>query len=350
MRTALASVVVLAPLLAIAACVGDDPSPTANVVAPPAGGDGGGDNGDGSGQSDGGGADADAAPPPAKPCDPAAPFEIVANVLELNVSGNNDAGAAISSSNARLSPDQRTVYLASNRASTLTKLMSATRASTNDSFGAPAPLLFEQPPITDLYGPAIGTDPDTLLFTEFVTNSNPNYVAYAQAQRAGANWGNFVVQTAAELGLGKHAGPLFVSRDLLTLVFDGEVAADGGVHRVLFQDKRASKSDTFTKENRTEIVELDSDFDQVQPVLSADELTLYFATNRATPGNHEIWMARRDTPSSTWKTPSAVAGVGASSKYRMPTWVSDDQCTLYFDQQNDLGEPTSIYKAVRTPK
>src|SRR4051812_30788562 len=100
----------------IAACVGDDPPATVIDGTP----DGASDtsptndsssNGDGGDGGDGGSTDADAK----KPCSPTAPFTVIAQVSELNLAGNNDAGDPIVTVQARLSPDGRTVYFASNR-------------------------------------------------------------------------------------------------------------------------------------------------------------------------------------------------------------------------------------------
>jgi hypothetical protein len=337
-----ASIVAAAPIVA---CVGDDPSPTqvtpadASSDSTPIGdANGGGDASDAS-------ADADAAT--SKPCDPTSPFTVVAPVAELNLAGSNEAGAPIVTTGARLSPDQLAVTFASNRDTSATRLYRASRTKPELAFGAPSPVVFDQAFNEDLFSPAVGTDPNRLLFCELVSNPSPPFVLVDESTLAGANWGVPTTQPAGAFSLGHRAGSVYVTPDLLTIVLDGQVDGDGGKHRLLFQSDRASTAGTFT--DHVALPTLDSDFDQIQPALSADKLTIYFGTNRATAGgDHDIWMAQRDAINKDFKAPVEVMGVNNSGTDEIPSWISPDQCTLYFDSVG-LSSQLRISKAIRQP-
>jgi Tol biopolymer transport system component len=78
--------------------------------------------------------------------------------------------------------------------------------------------------------------------------------------------------------------------------------------------------------------------------LSADGLSLYFASKRS--GNSELYVARRTSLDDDFGEPAAVpgAGVNTPSEERMP-WLSADERTLYF-ASNRLGS-YAVYIATR---
>jgi hypothetical protein len=65
------------------------------------------------------------------------------------------------------------------------------------------------------------------------------------------------------------------------------------------------------------------------PVSSADELTMYFASDRpGAMGGLDIWVARRPTLNEPFEPPTAVAELNSTFD-ESPTWLSTDGCRLY---------------------
>ncbi|HWL86997.1 MAG TPA: hypothetical protein VNO21_14420, partial [Polyangiaceae bacterium] len=84
-----------------------------------------------------------------------------------------------------------------------------------------------------------------------------------------------------------------------------------------------------------------ADGDKFNPVLSWDKNTLYFAKSRDVDGgSREIWVARRNTDGGGFDQPVEVKQLNTSLS-QMPSWLSPDQCHLYFTRDN------AIYRAER---
>ena len=68
------------------------------------------------------------------------------------------------------------------------------------------------------------------------------------------------------------------------------------------------------------------------PVVSDDELEIFFASNRANPSvddAHDIYRAERTSPSAPFDTPARVASA-SSAGIDWPVWISPDNCELYY--------------------
>jgi hypothetical protein len=66
------------------------------------------------------------------------------------------------------------------------------------------------------------------------------------------------------------------------------------------------------------------------PVISFDELTLYFTTDRAEAGGggRQVWVATRTKIDLPFDTPTEVTELDTSS-FTEPSWISDDGCRIY---------------------
>jgi len=87
------------------------------------------------------------------------------------------------------------------------------------------------------------------------------------------------------------------------------------------------------------------------PVLSADGLRLYFASNRPTgTGPDDIYVATRSRIGARFGQPVSVTELNTSSRER-PNWISPDDCTLYFasDRPGTNGGP-DLWRAEREPR
>jgi hypothetical protein len=69
------------------------------------------------------------------------------------------------------------------------------------------------------------------------------------------------------------------------------------------------------------------------PVLSADQLTIFWDSNRPdgnAKGEFDIWTATRSSTSENFSAPRNVAELNTAGR-ESPTWLSPDGCRLYFE-------------------
>lgn len=69
------------------------------------------------------------------------------------------------------------------------------------------------------------------------------------------------------------------------------------------------------------------------PVVSADQLTLYFARADVN-GVNDVWMSRRPTSAGAFGTSTIVSAVQTEHD-ELPSYLSDDECRLYFVSNRD---------------
>jgi hypothetical protein len=75
------------------------------------------------------------------------------------------------------------------------------------------------------------------------------------------------------------------------------------------------------------------------PVISPDELTLYFGSSSADPvarGSSDIWMATRASVDAPFGTPMNIAELNTTD-FEYPQWISLDGCRLYFTRSGSSG-------------
>jgi Tol biopolymer transport system component len=76
---------------------------------------------------------------------------------------------------------------------------------------------------------------------------------------------------------------------------------------------------------------INSTVEEAAPVLTADGLTLYFASTRAGPdakGGFDIYTASRTSITAPFSAPSPVLELNTAS-HELPGWISPDGCRLY---------------------
>ena len=88
------------------------------------------------------------------------------------------------------------------------------------------------------------------------------------------------------------------------------------------------------------------------PSVSADDLALYFSSNRASPSEgFDLWMATRPSPGDAWGAPMLVPGasLNTSDQEKGPS-ISGDNCTIYFASNRGVAPGIlQIWAAHRTP-
>jgi hypothetical protein len=114
------------------------------------------------------------------------------------------------------------------------------------------------------------------------------------------------------------------------------------------QDIYRARFDGATFTDPVLITELSSSYTDWLPVISADRLTAYIATDRPTSlGDLDIWMSHREKVSDPFTPPEPVDEVNSAAGERA-TWLSDDGCRLYLFRVDTLGA-RDVYVAVRRP-
>lgn len=86
-------------------------------------------------------------------------------------------------------------------------------------------------------------------------------------------------------------------------------------------------------------VQLNSNVVGQFPVVTPDELTIFFAKVVSAPTDFDIWMATRSSLGDGFGPAQPVtlsSGSLNTNQFQAPTWISPDGCTLYFSS-NDHG-------------
>ncbi|MGC4093580.1 MAG: hypothetical protein QM756_37915 [Polyangiaceae bacterium] len=84
------------------------------------------------------------------------------------------------------------------------------------------------------------------------------------------------------------------------------------------------------------------------PVVTADELTIYFLSDRpAGVGAYDIWVASRSSTSDPFSNATPLDALN-TPETEMPSWVSPDGCRLYFDRGGSFWQDNQILVAERT--
>jgi WD40-like Beta Propeller Repeat len=99
--------------------------------------------------------------------------------------------------------------------------------------------------------------------------------------------------------------------------------------------RASSNGSTFHKP--VEVSELNTSFSERSPVVSPDDLTIYFASDRTDGhalGQQDIWVATRASPSGPFSTPVNVSELN-SPLLEVPNFVTHDGCALYFSSNRD---------------
>jgi hypothetical protein len=85
-------------------------------------------------------------------------------------------------------------------------------------------------------------------------------------------------------------------------------------------------------------------------VISADGLSLYFASNRAgsqgSTNSSDVWVARRQTKADAFGTPTNVAELSSPDE-DIPSWLSADGCRMYVARMQMDWPTARIYTATR---
>ncbi len=275
-------------------------------------------------------APADGSPPDARlrRCSPTAAFGTPVAMTALNTSSHDEA--------ARLSPDELTVYFSSDRVGGVGSydIWTSTRANISEPYGTPSLLagvntrgLERYPTVTadglTLYAfVGADTDYDIVMATRAdamssfgalssitVLNSNVNdYTPYALPNGSGIYFAS---------SRSSRSAPYRAAR--VATAFDAPTLVTGTNFEIANQNAM---------------------------VLSPDERTLYFGSDRTGAGTYRIYEATRDFLAQGFNAPVLLDLDPTGQQYLVPSWISEDNCVLYFASRSVNGD-YDIYTAMR---
>lgn len=259
------------------------------------------------------GAPPDAAVDASPSCDPSKPFgALVQFPAPVSSSSNETAGF--------FSPDRLTLYVASNRAGSA-DLYAFHRGDLSSDWGAGD--------ILDLNSPQADSDPWL---------SADQLTIYFDTSRSSAFAGrNIFKATRSSVG----------SPFTTPVVVDGVGSDDDELEpwlppsgeRLYFSSDRTVSYALYVSAKAgasfgapTLVAGLDSPMDdQESPFLTADELTILFASDRdGTVGKRDVWIAKRPTPQSAFGPVTHVPELSTTAD-DYPTWLSDDGCRIVIE-------------------
>jgi hypothetical protein len=302
-------------------------------------GDGGGEGtgGGAGGGIDGGTSDGDDAPVTGNDggvvCSPSKPFAAPLIVPGLNQLGTN--------SSARFSADELTAYFANLRAADAGgtgnyEIFTATRDRLGAAFSGAHTLTGINSATASDYDPVLTADGPTLYFGStrtqamdriFVSIFNPitsNFSAPAVIDS---------ISQAADAGA-TAPGTLdalqpYVLPDNTVLYFVSARAGTRDIHRATRSTAGFSRATSVAELNTTSVEQF--------PTVSADELVIYWGSNRtdAGRGGFDVWMATRDSTGVPFGNVRNVTEVNTATD-DLPSWISPDGCRLYLTTRAGL--------------
>jgi hypothetical protein len=313
------------------ACVGDS-----STTPSDAGGDGGADATLSDAPADTGDATLDVVSEAGPACDLSKPFGAPVPITELNTAADD--------SSARLTHDELTVYF--QRQASLdagveggagsNDLFTASRPSLTKPFGLPSPL-------TSLNTAAGEVDPSP---------TGDNLTLYFVSDRAGGSGASdlwFATRTStqgpftnatnvASLNTSSNENQPYILADGLTLYFMRWTSTWD-----LVRATRPGQG-AFSVDTSSVFGVVNTSANEGYPTVTPDELTLYFASNRAGgSGDYDVWVATRSSTNDPFGNVKNVTEVNtAQGDY--PTWISDDGCRLYMTRVNGSND---IYVATK---
>lgn len=262
-------------------------------------------------------------PEAAPPCDLTAPFKMPVALSSLDT-------PAIEGQ-ARLLPDELTVYFERVIVDAGYNLFTASRTDAASAFGAPSPITELDTPFDD--GDMTVT-PDGLM-TYFASDRPGGLGGWDiwQAQRDAATAPFSVITPTPNVNSTQD--------DFQSYYIPGALYLASSRSGIVDIYRAAEQSGGFAAPLL--IPELGSPAYDGFPVVSVDELRIYFGSNRGDAGGFQIWTSTRQVASQPWPTPTPVTELESFGANAVPTWISNDGCCLYL--ASDQSGNDDIYVA-----
>jgi hypothetical protein len=256
-------------------------------------------------------------PSPKPSCGKLDPFQPPVAILELSTQRKE--------ATSRLTPDELTIYLsyASEPMANVEapfQIVMATRTSQGERFGNLRPLPLE----VGASGPSISADGKTLYFTIDKGSTGPDlHMAEAPFEP-----GSEVPLTTLNTDQWEFVPYLSVSGRSLYYARAPSIVDDiPAAPELKKMDLYVSHQVAGVFEPGRPLVEINTDANEKNPVISADELHLYFGSDRAN-GNYDVYVASRASVNEPFGTPEPVPELNSFAT-DTPNWISEDDCRIY---------------------
>ena len=278
---------------------------------------------------------------PRTQCDPLKPFGAPVPIAELN-SANDDTSP-------RLTSDELTVFFASNRPGHLGggSIYTAERATKSAPFSAPTLVPVINANNGVVYHPAITGD-GLKIFLQVQFGAPTDIFVATRASTALDFMTPTLLPDPPNLGPSFEFLP-FTSADGSTLYF----SSNRSNSFLLYQS--IAVGGVFGSPTLLPAVGTgNAAVSDTAPVMSADQLSLYFASTRTSPGGtpYDLFVAHRTTATGNFAPATLVTelndpNAGLSD---FPSWLSADNCRLYLTSDRaTAGGVSDVYVAARTP-
>jgi hypothetical protein len=263
-------------------------------------------------------------------CDRRTPFGPPRPIDSLNTLENDELWP-------RLSPDELTIVLGTQRAPDAFGVYMATRPSRELPFGRPTFLS------TVNAQPAFDADPmlsaDGLTLYLHSTRDGNSDLFFAKRSSTTAVFSKPVPIASLNSTLGDIQP--FLSADMSTLWFVREGPTGAQILRAPVRGESYGPAEVVS--------ELDSEQQEWLPTPSADGLTIYFASKRSGgAGDFDIWVAHRGRVDAAFDQPTPVLELDTPA-LEAPGFLSPDLCRLYFHRASGPGK-SDLFVAERAPK
>jgi hypothetical protein len=256
-------------------------------------------------------------------------------VLRADLDGVSAGGIA-------LDVDERTIYVSQGTAPDSVGIYVATRPTSSDLFGA----------FTWLSGLVAGQNWAPKLSGDglvlYYTSLAPGGDAYAirRARRPALDMPFASDEPVAELYSGYGDGDPAPTADGLAIYFTS-LRPGGFGYLDLYVAQRSDPNGSFGPPRL--LTALSSPLPDLHPLVSQDQLTIYFSSYRLDGGSRggaDIWVSHRLTPEDPFGDPENAADLNSADN-DWTGWLSPDQCVLYFFSSRDDHNTVRTYQATR---
>jgi Tol biopolymer transport system component len=272
--------------------------------------------------------------PPTTSCDPQKSFSAPVPLQGFATSKTEGT--------VRLSADELTLYVTGALETQDHALFTATRNSRVDPFGAPQKLAGAIDSGALDADPTLTSDERTIFFTTARDAAEGWHIYVATRASTLADFGNpSKIANASSSNAADFDFQPFLTADGQELWFVSNRPGGLGIDDIYRSVKTGASFGPATA-----MAALNSANHEWLPVLSADKLTIYLASNRTGSQGFDIWWAHRSTVNDGFPAPSLVPGINSASNDQTG-WLSPDNCRLYM--WSDRDGTGDVYVATRTP-
>ena len=253
-----------------------------------------------------------------KECDPAKPFGTPVLLLD----------PMAKSATPRLSHDELTIYFTADNATTSTDLFRAVRSSRSAAFGAAVTMTVQSSALND-NDPAPSADHLSVFFHTGRGGNNDLWVA-TRASTVN-DFGMPSVVPNVNDATANDAHPYYRS------------AGGGELYLTSVRNASPTYHIYVAKKNvagflpPTLINELQGAWNDYQPMVTEDGLTMLFASDRPTAGSGmHLWISNRASENDPWGDPKKITELESTAPATdFAGWISADRCRIYFSSSRD---------------